>query len=34
MNACGMENISDSIPKEPKKRFKAVKANLDSNSNN
>ena len=34
MNACGLENISDSIPKEPKKRFKAVKANLDSNSNN
>ena len=34
MNACGMENISDSIPKEPKKRFKAVKVNLDSNSNN
>ena len=34
MYACGMENISDSIPKEPKKRFKAVKANLDSNSNN
>ena len=34
MNACGLENISDSIPKGTKKRFKAVKTNLDSNSNN
>ena len=34
MNACGMENISDTIPKGPKPRFKAVKANLDSNRNN
>ena len=34
MNACGMENISDTIPKGPKPRFKAVKDNLDSNRNN
>ena len=34
MNACGLENISDSIPQGPKPRFKAVKVNLDSNPNN
>lgn len=34
MNACGMENISDSIPRGPKPKFKPVKANLDSNRNN
>ena len=34
MNACGLENISDSIPQGPKPRFKAVKVNLDSNRNN
>ena len=34
LNACGQENISDNIPKGAKKRFKAVKTNLDSNSNN
>ena len=33
MNACGLENISDSIVETPK-RFKAVKKNLDSNRNN
>ncbi|MBO6023714.1 MAG: alkaline phosphatase [Bacteroidales bacterium] len=33
MNACGLENISDSIVENPK-RFKAVKTNLDSNPNN
>ena len=34
MNACGLENVSDTIPQGPKPRFKAVKANLDSNRNN
>ena len=34
MNACGLENISDSIPQGPKPKFKPVKANLDSNPNN
>jgi alkaline phosphatase len=34
MNACGLENISDTIPQGPKPRFKAVKTNLDSNRNN
>ena len=33
MNACGLENIGDSIVETPK-RFKAVKKNLDSNRNN
>lgn len=34
MNACGLENISDSIPQGPTPKFKAVKDNLDSNRNN
>ena len=34
MDACGLENISDTIPQGPKPRFKAVRANLDSNRNN
>ena len=34
MNACGLENISDSIPQGPKPKIKAVKVNLDSNRNN
>ena len=34
MNACGLENTSDSIPQGPKRKFKAVKVNLDSNRNN
>ena len=34
MNACGLENLSDSIPQGPKPRVKAVKVNLDSNRNN
>ena len=33
MNACGYENLSDSIVDNPKP-FKAVKVNLDSNRNN
>lgn len=34
MHACGLENISDSIPQGPTPKFKAVKDNLDSNRNN
>ena len=34
MDACGLENISDTIPQGPKPRFKAVKDNLDSKRNN
>ena len=34
LNACGMENISDSIPENDGAQIDAVKANLDSNSNN
>ena len=34
MNACGFENISDSIPEYDGPAIKAVKVNLDSNANN
>ena len=30
LNACGMENIGDGLPENDGRRFKAVKANLDS----
>ena len=30
LNACGMENIGDDLPEHDGKRFKAIKANLDS----
>ena len=33
MNACGYENLSDSIV-DSNKPFKAVRVNLDSNRNN
>ena len=34
MNACGMENITDSIQEKEGRRVKAVKVNLDSNPTN
>ena len=34
MNACGFENITDSIPENDGPKIKAVKVNLDSNANN
>ena len=34
LNACGMENISDTLQENEGRRIKAVKLNLDSNRNN
>jgi alkaline phosphatase len=34
LNACGLENISDSIPESDGQQIEAIKANLDSNQNN
>ena len=34
LNACGLENISDSIPESNGQQIDAIKANLDSNQNN
>jgi alkaline phosphatase len=34
MNACGFENVSDSIPENDGPKIKAIRVNLDSNPNN